>query len=107
MSACARDQRRASGPQELELQIVISHHVGDWESNPGPLVLWSTKVCPVLFFCLFVFVFRDRVSLCSPGFPGTHSVDQAGLELRNPPVSASQMLGLKASDTTAGHVRCS
>jgi hypothetical protein len=22
---------------------------------------------------------RDRVSLCSPGCPGTHSVDQAGL----------------------------
>jgi hypothetical protein len=35
-------------------------------------------------------VFRDRVSLCSPGSPGTHSVDQAGLELRNPPASASQ-----------------
>jgi hypothetical protein len=31
---------------------------------------------------LFVFVFQDRVSLCSPGCPGTHSVDQAGLELR-------------------------
>ena len=29
------------------------------------------------FFCLFVF--RDRVSLCSPGCPGTHFVDQAGL----------------------------
>ncbi|GAB1285580.1 RAS protein activator-like 2 [Apodemus speciosus] len=37
----------------------------------------------------------DRVSLCSPGCPGTHSVDQAGLELRNPPASASQVLGLK------------
>jgi hypothetical protein len=35
-------------------------------------------------------------SLCSPGCPGTHSVDQAGLELRNPPASASQVLGLKA-----------
>jgi hypothetical protein len=23
--------------------------------------------------------FQDRVSLCSPGCPGTHSVDQAGL----------------------------
>jgi hypothetical protein len=40
----------------------------------------------------FFFFFRDRVSLCSPGCPGTHSVDQAGLELRNPPVSASQVL---------------
>jgi hypothetical protein len=40
-------------------------------------------------------VFRDRVSLYSFGCPGTHSVDQAGLKLRNPPASASQVLGLK------------
>jgi hypothetical protein len=46
-------------------------------------------------------VFRDRVSLCSPGCPGTHSVDQAGPELRNPPASPSQVLGLKACATTA------
>jgi hypothetical protein len=39
---------------------------------------------------------KDRVSLCSPGCPGTHFVDQAGLELRNPPASASQMLESKA-----------
>jgi hypothetical protein len=32
---------------------------------------------------------QDRVSLCSPGYPRTHSVDQAGLELRNLPASAS------------------
>ncbi|GAB1293587.1 Translin-associated factor X-interacting protein 1 [Apodemus speciosus] len=37
----------------------------------------------------------QRVSLCSPGCPGTHSVDQAGLELRNPPASASQSAGIK------------
>ncbi|GAB1289763.1 DNA-directed RNA polymerase II subunit RPB2 [Apodemus speciosus] len=35
------------------------------------------------------------VSLYSLGCPGTHSVDQAALELRNPPASASQVLGLK------------
>jgi hypothetical protein len=52
------------------------------------------------FFFLFCFVFRDRVSLCSPGCPGTHFVDQAGLELRNSPASASQVLGLKACTTT-------
>ena len=55
-----------------------------------------------LFVWFLVFlVFRDRVSLCSPGCPGTHFVDQAGLELRNLPASASQVLGLKASATTA------
>jgi hypothetical protein len=36
----------------------------------------------------------------SPGCPGTHFVDQAGLELRNLPASASQVLGLKACTTT-------
>ena len=41
------------------------------------------------------------VSLSSPGYPGTYSVDQASLELRNPPGSASQVLGLKACATTA------
>jgi hypothetical protein len=56
---------------------------------------------PEYFVCLFCFVFRDRVSLCSPGCPGTHSVDQAGLKLRNPPASASQMLGLEACATTS------
>jgi hypothetical protein len=57
------------------------------------------------FFLFFVFCFffsRDRVSLYSPGCPGTHSVDQAGLELRNPPASASRVLGLKACATTPG-----
>jgi hypothetical protein len=50
------------------------------------------------FFCFFVF--RDRVFLYRSGCPGTHSVDQAGLELRNPPTSASRVLGLKACATT-------
>ena len=36
-------------------------------------------------------IFWDRVSLCSPG---THFVDQPGLKLRDPPISASQVLGL-------------
>ena len=45
-----------------------------------------------------------RVSLCSPGCPGTHFVDQAGLKLRNPPASASRVLGSKACATTHGQV---
>ena len=47
------------------------------------------------------FVFQDGVSQCSPGCLGTHSVDQVGLECRNPPASDSQVLGLKACATTA------
>jgi hypothetical protein len=47
-----------------------------------------------LFACLFLF-FRASISLYSSGCPGTHSVDQTGLELRNLPASAFQVLGLK------------
>jgi hypothetical protein len=57
----------------------------------------------VLFFFFFL-VFRDRISLCSPGCPGTHFVDQAGLKLRNLPASAFQVLGLKACATTAWQI---
>jgi hypothetical protein len=52
-----------------------------------------------------VFVLQDRVSLCSPGCPGTHSVDQAGLELRDLPASASRVLGLKVCTTMPGFMK--
>jgi hypothetical protein len=63
-------------------------------------------VCFLGFVAVVVlfFVFRDRVSLCSPGCPGTHFVDQAGLKLRNLPASASQVLGLKACATTTWQI---
>jgi hypothetical protein len=48
------------------------------------------------FFFSFSFFFFFGQGFC----PGTHSVDQAGLELRDPPASASQMLGLKVCTTT-------
>jgi hypothetical protein len=57
-------------------------------------------------FFFFFFFLRDRVSLYSPGCPGTHFVDQAGLELRNPPASASRVLGLKVCTTTPGSTYC-
>ena len=39
----------------------------------------SVYIASFLFFSFFFFFsFRDRVSLCSPGYPGTRSVDQAG-----------------------------
>jgi hypothetical protein len=45
--------------------------IGTWEVQAGALEFPS-------YLCLF----RDRIFLCSPGYPRTHSVDQAGLELR-------------------------
>jgi hypothetical protein len=56
-----------------------------------------------ILFCLFGWFFWDRVSLYRPGCPGTHFVDQAGPELRNPPDSASWVLGLKACATTPSY----
>jgi hypothetical protein len=56
---------------------------------------------------LFSFlVFWDRVSLYSLGCPGTHSVDQAGLELKNTPASASRVLGLKAAPPRPARLFC-
>jgi hypothetical protein len=57
-----------------------------------------TKHIPSLFFFLVLFYFsRQGFSGC----PRTHFVDQAGLELRNLPASASQVLGLNVCATTA------
>lgn len=91
--------------------------------NPGPWAWWiSTCEWPVsvtfllhpqphfilffsflfLFLFSFLFFFWDWISLCnSSGCPGTCFVAHIGLELRHPPVSASQILGLKMHDTTA------
>jgi hypothetical protein len=46
-----------------------------------------------------LFVFKDKFSLRSPGCLGTHSVDQADLELRDLPASASRVRGLKDCTT--------
>jgi hypothetical protein len=56
------------------------------------------------FFFFFLVFLRQGVSLCSLGCPGTHFVEQAGLELRDLPASASQVLGLKVCTTTPGYL---
>ena len=57
-------------------------------------------LCVCVCVCVCMCVFRDRVSLCIPGCPGNHSVYQAGLELTDPPTSASWMQGSKVYATT-------
>jgi hypothetical protein len=66
---------------------------------PPPLLPPLPLPPPSFFLFLFCFFFQDRVSLYSPGCFGTHFVDQAGLELTNPPAPASRVLGLKACAT--------
>ena len=85
-------QNRTSTTLNLKLQVVESllprSSVKFWSSIKAPS--WVFLFCFIVYCFLF---FWDRVSLCSPGCPGTHSVDQPGLELRNPPASASWVLG--------------
>jgi hypothetical protein len=95
----------------LKSQDRNSDRAGPWRQEPmqrrgwGLLTGLLSQACSTCSLFLFVwFGFQDRVSLCSPGCSGTHSVDQAGLELRNPPASASRVLGLKAWATTPGFV---
>jgi hypothetical protein len=75
---------------------------------------WVLRICLNLDMGAFIYLFiyylililQGRISLCSLGCPGTPSVDQAGLELRDLPASASQGLGLKAcTATTSLYIR--
>jgi hypothetical protein len=66
--------------------------------------IWGLLNIVIHSFFFFGGGVQDRVSLCSPGCPGTHFVDQAGLKLRNTPTSASRVLGFKACTTTPGTI---
>ena len=69
------------------------------------LILFSCFCFIFFFFC----VFWDQVLLFSTRWPGTCSVDQAGLKLRPTgvtlPDSASQVLGLKVYALHAVHLK--
>jgi hypothetical protein len=51
--------------------------------------------CPSWLILFYFIYFWDRVSLCSHDCPRAHSVDQAGLNLRDLTAFASGLLGLK------------
>jgi hypothetical protein len=72
------------------------------------MVVYLFLIFYLFTFYLFILVFRDRVSLYTLGCPGTHFVDQAGFGLRNPPASASWVLGSKVHATTPSylHFKC-
>jgi hypothetical protein len=79
----------------LQTQSVLNHPSGRKVRNhlleKVEKVSWlfALYIYIIFFFFFFFLVFRDRVSLYNPGCPGAHFVDQTGLELRNPPASAS------------------
>ena len=90
------------------LKTRVRAHRGKNKILPGPFLLQSLHVihkkpqrepcCSFFFFfplVLCIWFSQDRVSLYSPGCPGTRSIDQAGLNFRNPPASASQSAGIR------------
>jgi hypothetical protein len=66
----------------------------------------SVCLSACLSLYLGFFFFWDRVFLCNSGCPGTHSVDQAGLKLRDGPAYASQVLKLKLCTPKSGFPNC-
>jgi hypothetical protein len=87
------------------LTVIICTYVYTYISKYNLLILYNRCAFVVVVVVVVVFL-QDRVSLCSFGCPGTHSADQAGLELRNPLASASQVLWLKACTTTTQQQIC-
>ena len=106
-------------PHKLEVQMVVSYHVGASQPNPGPLegqpafliaepsfqplhpapMLFSVVLCFLSFvfcFVLFIEFFCDRILLCSPSWPRIYYVAHADLELRDLLPFAFYALGLKA-----------
>jgi hypothetical protein len=88
-------QSKITTTKTLPVESPYFRKVGRWGAREH-FIRTATKES------FFLMVFQDRVSLYSPGCPGAHFVDQAGLELRNSPASASRVLGLKTCDTTPG-----
>lgn len=70
--------------KSLELKILHSLNMYILFMKYLGYVFYLSSYFPIL-------VFWDKVSICSPCYPGTH---YAGLELRDPPMSASQVLFL-------------
>jgi hypothetical protein len=78
-----------------------SHWPGQSRLDNAILIAVYCRVFWLVFYnvdrlnwSLFLFVW-NKVSLRSPGCPGTHSVDQAGFRLRDLPAPAFRVLGLK------------
>ena len=115
VSACRQGGQLQLHPTVTQLQLVACSRRGrewvlwGWDTEAvrsleslATLHVSCLILTTVLELCLLIFFFpQDRIFLCSPGYPGTHSVDQAGLDLRDPPASASRVLGLKGCATTA------
>jgi hypothetical protein len=60
----------------------------------------------IFLFFIFLVFFKTRFLCIAMAVLENHFVEQADLELRNLPASASEVLGLKVCATTAGLIIC-
>ena len=105
-----RDQRAAYWSWISPIMLVLGMDLRSSGLTEAPLPTEPSSQLVVLF----VLFFQDRVSRCSPGCPGTHFINQTGLELpeiqRSAPLSLRllfRVLGLKVCSTTAqGQLVC-
>jgi len=75
LCCCVAEDRAQAMRRGLIRSLLCSRIKGD------DCLVFVVFVFVFVFFFSFSF-FQSRVSLCSPGFPVTHSVDQAGLEFK-------------------------
>ena len=103
MHRCAVPTEGVAHGLELEYkQLWAVVNCLTWELVSSAPVVYTRPLCHLssLNYLLLLLLFWDRVCLHnSPGCPGAHFVNQAGLEHRDPPASASWVLGLKACPT--------
>ena len=86
----------SQGSSCLWLQWLVSQAWPPFQPVHFVFEMWFLSPC---LFCFVVLFSLKIVSLNSFGCLGTHSVDQPGLRLRDPPASASWVLGSKACAT--------
>jgi hypothetical protein len=102
-------QGRSQDVGDLKLRDICQGelHTASLTSPTERHMLQATKpegqnnvFCFLGFF--FFLVFRDRVSLCSPGCPGAHFVDQAGLKTQKSACLCLLSAGIKGVRHHAG-----
>ena len=88
-------------PARLTLWLFFHHHPPQPPLHLKELVISRGQKRAPDSTTGFFFFSSETGFLCSLGCPGTHSVDQAGLELGDQLTSVSQVLGLKMGATTS------
>ena len=96
-TGCLNSNPFQERPVYMDQPIKISHSV----AHCPPAQNNATFDCRVLSRNHALLWFNHKMSKTGSSCPGTHSLDQAGLKLRDLPSSASRVQELKVCTTTA------